>query len=77
MWNDTFVKELDEWKIEIKNEKNSSIKLEKDHKKMHHYEDGGNLYYEPFQFVSKNLAPLISNIQLKKKKSDLNVIKIS
>jgi hypothetical protein len=42
---------------------------------MHHYEDGGNLYYEPFQFVSKNLAPLISNIQLKKKKSDLNVIK--
>jgi len=42
---------------------------------MHHYEDGGNLYYEPFQFVSKNLAPLISNIELKKKKSDLSVIR--
>jgi len=67
------VKEFEEWSIKIYNQKNLSLTFEKDHKKMHHYDDGENLYYEPLQFVLKNLAPLISNIQLKKKKSDLSV----
>jgi len=31
------------------------------------------LYYNPLQKINKNIAPLISNIKLNKKKSDTSV----
>jgi hypothetical protein len=72
-WNQSARSEFEDWEITIKNEKNLTIYLENEVKKMHQYEDNENIYYNPLQKISKNLAPLISNIKLTKKKSDASV----
>jgi hypothetical protein len=55
------------------NEKQVSKELEPDNKKMHDYEDSEHIYYEPFQFVLKNLGPLMQDIELKKRRTDDSV----
>lgn len=55
------------------NEKNLSLHLRNDYEKMHKYDDNERLYYDPLQKVNENIAPLISNIKLTKKKSDASV----
>jgi hypothetical protein len=72
-WNQTARAEFEDWRITIKNEMNTSIYLENEAKKMHQYDDTDQIFYNPLQKVSKNLAPLISNIKLNKKKSDASV----
>jgi hypothetical protein len=47
--------------------------LESDSKKMHDYEDSEHIYYEPYQYVLKNLGPLMQDIELKKKRTDESV----
>lgn len=69
-WNNTYLKEFEDWKISLKNEMSTSLNLDKDYSKMHQYEDSDALYYSPFQFGSNNMANLIHNIKLNKKKSD-------
>jgi hypothetical protein len=72
-WNYSARNEFNDWEILIKNEMNLTIYLENEVKKMHQYEDNEMIYYDPLQKISKNMAPLISNINLKKKKSDSSV----
>jgi hypothetical protein len=72
-WNNTYRNEFEDWDISIKNIKNTTIYLDNEVKKMHQYEDNEQIYYNPLQKVSKNLAPLIADIKLEKKKSDASV----
>jgi hypothetical protein len=73
-WNQTNYREnLKSWEIYISNEKNTSLYLINDEEKMHKYDDNEQLYYNPLQKINKNIAPLISNIKLTKKKSDASV----
>jgi hypothetical protein len=55
------------------NEKNVSKELEVDKKKMHDYEDSDHIYYEPYQYVLKNLGPLMQDVELKKRRTDDSV----
>ena len=58
----------------IINQNNKSKPLEKDKNKMHDFEDKDLIYYDPFQFILKNLGPLIQDVELIKKKADDSVI---
>lgn len=72
-WNESLRSEFHDWTISLKNEKNTTIYLENEFSKMHKYDDEDSIYYNPLQKVSKNLAPLISDIKLKKRKADNSV----
>ena len=54
-----------DWRIYLKNEKNFTVKLDKDLKKMHDYDDQDQIYYKPFQFMSYNIR-LLENIKFNK-----------
>ncbi len=72
-WNITNREILDSWDISIYNDKGISLDLIEDNEKMHKYDDKKELFYNPLQMVRKDISPLISNIQLKKTKSDASV----
>ena len=72
-WNESARGEFEDWTISIKNEKNTTLYLENEVSKMHKYDDMDSIYYNPLQKVAKNLAPLISDIKLTKRKSDKSV----
>jgi hypothetical protein len=67
------LKDFRQWKVSIMNENNMTKVLEADTKKMHDYEDSDRIYYEPYQFVLKNLAPLMEGIEMTKHKTDDSV----
>ena len=54
-----------DWIVYLKNVKNFSVKLEKDVKKMHDYDDQDEIYYKPMQFMSHNIR-ILENIKFNK-----------
>ena len=69
-WNRTNRLEFEPWSFMLKNNLNETVILKQDTTKMHQYDDKDEIYYNPLQFTSPNLAPLINNIELTKKKTD-------
>lgn len=41
---------------------------------MHEFDELDQTYYDPFQFILKNMGPLIQDVELKRKKADDSVI---
>jgi hypothetical protein len=64
---------LSNWNISIINVNNKSKPLEADKQKMHEFDELDQTYYDPFQYILKNLGPLIRDVELVKKKGDDSV----
>jgi len=47
----------------------TTIKLERDTKKMHDYDDADRLYYDALEYSNDNIVPLLAKLPMTKVKS--------
>lgn len=63
-----------EWRVYLRNENNYTVKLDKDTKKMHDYEDKDEIFYKPLQYMTHNIK-LFEKLKFNKVYLESTVIK--